>query len=217
MANIYLLSVAVVLLICLVLGERKGSRGLILGFKTPLSVLFVVAAVIQPHPLPSYYHLVLVGLILGLVGDVCLALPGNRAFMAGLVSFLVGHVLYVVAFAGLTSPMDWVNLGNVLILAVSLYVLWWLLPHVGKMLVPVVLYIVVISAMLAAGWAAFRHTDVSWAAATTILIGAVLFYVSDVFVARDRFVKQEFLNRLVGLPLYYCAQFLIAFSVGLVG
>jgi uncharacterized membrane protein YhhN len=47
-----------------------------------------------------------------------------------------------------------------------------------------------------------------------VFSGAVAFYFSDVFVARDRFMKKEFLNRLVGLPLYYAGQFLIAFSLG---
>lgn len=45
--------------------------------------------------------------------------------------------------------------------------------------------------------------------------GALLFYLSDIFVARDRFLKTSFLNRLVGLPIYYAGQFLLAFSVGL--
>jgi uncharacterized membrane protein YhhN len=49
-----------------------------------------------------------------------------------------------------------------------------------------------------------------------ILVGAVMFYVSDIFVAHQRFVMQSFTNRLIGLPLYYAAQFLLAFSVGLV-
>ncbi|MBW2297136.1 MAG: lysoplasmalogenase, partial [Deltaproteobacteria bacterium] len=44
--------------------------------------------------------------------------------------------------------------------------------------------------------------------------GALSFYVSDLFVARDRFLKNESLNRLLGLPLYYGGQFLLAFSVG---
>jgi hypothetical protein len=35
-----------------------------------------------------------------------------------------------------------------------------------------------------------------------------------VFVARDRFLKKDFFNRLVGLPLYYTGQFILAFSVG---
>ncbi len=48
-----------------------------------------------------------------------------------------------------------------------------------------------------------------------MLRDALSFYVSDVFVARDRFLKEEFINRLVGLPMYYAGQFLLAFSVGL--
>lgn len=42
--------------------------------------------------------------------------------------------------------------------------------------------------------------------------GATLFYLSDLTVARDRFVRRRFANRLVGLPLYYAAQVLLALS-----
>jgi hypothetical protein len=42
---------------------------------------------------------------------------------------------------------------------------------------------------------------------------AVSFYFSNVFVARDRFLKPEFLNRLIGLPLYYFGQFLLPFQL----
>jgi hypothetical protein len=48
-----------------------------------------------------------------------------------------------------------------------------------------------------------------------ILIGSLCFYFSDVFVARDKFIKVEYRNQLLGLPLYYTGQFLLAFSVGL--
>jgi hypothetical protein len=48
-----------------------------------------------------------------------------------------------------------------------------------------------------------------------VLIGAVAFYVSDLAVARQRFVRQQVLNRLWGLPLYYGAQLLLASSIGL--
>jgi hypothetical protein len=36
--------------------------------------------------------------------------------------------------------------------------------------------------------------------------------VSDLFVARDRFVQPGFVNRLLGLPLYYAAQAMLAIS-----
>jgi hypothetical protein len=37
-------------------------------------------------------------------------------------------------------------------------------------------------------------------------------YLSDLSVARDRFVKPAFVNRLWGLPLYYASTVLIAWS-----
>ena len=78
----------------------------------------------------------------------------------------------------------------------------WLLPNVeGGMKGPVIAYILVISSMvaLAAGTVGAHGLPL-------ILIAAVTFYASDLFVARQRFVTQSSLNRLIGLPLYYAAQ-----------
>jgi len=47
-----------------------------------------------------------------------------------------------------------------------------------------------------------------------IRAGAVLFWLSDLAVARDRFVRPGFVNPLVGLPLYYAAQLLLASAAG---
>jgi uncharacterized membrane protein YhhN len=76
------------------------------------------------------------------------------------------------------------------------------------MRVPVHAYIAVITVMLALA--------VGTAAAgspTLILVGALAFYLSDLSVANDRFVRPGFLNRLWGLPLYYAAQLCLAASV----
>ena len=43
--------------------------------------------------------------------------------------------------------------------------------------------------------------------------GAGLFFVSDLFVARGRFVRPGKVNQLVGWPLYYAGQFLPALSL----
>jgi uncharacterized membrane protein YhhN len=201
----------------LLLAEKVEKWPLILVFKTPLSCLFVYTATALPHVDQGYSYLILAGLMMGLVGDVLLALPSDHAFKAGLAAFLAGHVLYVVAFAARTSPWGWVNFGNLLIIAAGLAVLWWLLPYLGKMLAPVIAYVAVISLMLAAAWAAFRTPAVRDAGEWAILVGALLFYFSDIFVAQNRFVRKQFFNRAVGLPLYYLGQFCIAFSVRLVG
>jgi hypothetical protein len=50
-----------------------------------------------------------------------------------------------------------------------------------------------------------------------LLAGAVLFALSDVFVARDRFVHSGFANRQWGLPLYFLAQLILAASVAAPG
>ena len=46
-----------------------------------------------------------------------------------------------------------------------------------------------------------------------ILPGAFLFAVSDLFVAREKFIKSDFKNKMVGLPLYYLAQIFLAISL----
>ncbi|MDQ7785560.1 MAG: lysoplasmalogenase [Desulfomonilaceae bacterium] len=209
--------VACGLLVGLLIGEKRENPRLTLAFKTPLSCLFVVTAVLLPHPLAWYYHYILAGLVLGLAGDVFLAIPGKTTFRAGLAAFLAGHVLYVVAFAGLTTAGHWATPVHVVIIVISVAVFLWLRPHLGDMLVPVVLYVIVITAMLSAAWVASSGPHVPAAGSWAILVGAAAFYVSDLFVARDRFVRHGFVNRLVGLPLYYCGQFLIALSTGLVG
>ncbi len=211
-----LIVVAACLLLGLLWAESTGNNLLVLEFKTPLSILFVITALLQPKVLPKYFKFVFIGLILGLVGDVCLALPGLTAFRVGLVAFLAGHILYILAFTILTRRADWINPVNILIITISGCIYLWLLPHLGNMLVPVTFYIVVISVMVAGAWAAFRNPRVQGLGAWFILVGAVFFFVSDIFVAHQRFVIEQFYNRLIGLPLYYTAQFLLAFSVGLV-
>lgn len=211
-----LIAVAAALLVCLVWAESTGNSWLSLGFKTPLSILFVITALLQPKVRSGYFRSVFIGLILGLVGDVSLALPGLTAFRVGLAAFLAGHILYIVAFATLTRRADWIHAADILILVAGVWISWWLLPRLGEMLVPVLFYILVISVMVAGAWAVFRHSGVPRRGAWFILVGAVFFYVSDIFVANQRFVTEHFINRLIGLPLYYTAQFLLAFSVGLV-
>jgi uncharacterized membrane protein YhhN len=217
MTNVLILFAASFLLILLLASEKQGRtpRGVLI--KGSVSALFVVTALIQPHPLTAYYYRILAGLAFGLIGDVCLALPGNRAFRIGLFAFLGGHLLYVWAFADLARPEDWTSPVQLVILVASVGAFAWLRPHLGRMMVPVVFYLVVITLMLMGAWAVFRHPDLGATCRGIIWTGALCFYLSDLFVARQRFVMNQYLNRLIGLPLYYVGQFLLAFSVGLVG
>ena len=217
MVNSVIIILAAVLLAGLLYFEKTGNRKAVIPTKTTLSLLFVITVIVQPHPVPLYYHLLLAGLILCLIGDFFLALPQKVMFLAGLISFLLGHVLYVLAFFSVVSISGLIWPGVAVVLLVSGSVFLWLRPHLGGMKIPVFFYVVIISLMVVGAWSLLIDSGLGIESRIVIFTGALLFYCSDIFVARDRFLKKEFLNRLIGLPVYYAGQFLLAFSVGLIG
>ena len=215
MLNVLIIGLAVILLVGLLYFEKNGNQKGKLPTKTILSCLFIFTALVQAHLIPVYCYILFFGLIFCLGGDVFLALPQERMFLLGLVSFLLGHVLYVVGFFYVADVNQWTWVGGLVGLLVSGLVFGWLRPHLGSMLLPVIAYVIVITVMVIGAWTVLGDAKLSYAGRLLVFIGAVSFYLSDLFVARDRFLKSEFSNRLIGLPLYYCGQFLLAFSVGL--
>jgi len=187
--------------------ERRGSSTGLWLTKPIASLAFIWVGLAAGALETSYGQLVLLGLVLCLLGDVLL-IPRDRpaVFRGGVFAFLLGHVAYSAAFV--TRPLDLFGLaaGAVLLVVVVGGTLLWLgrtLPR--DMVWPVRVYMVVIGVMstLACGVTAAGGP---WAVA----VGALAFTASDLSVARDRFVRHEFLNRAWGLPLYYGAQLLIA-------
>lgn len=157
----------------------------------------------------TYGRWVLAALVLSWLGDVLLLPNARTAFAAGIGAFLLAHVAYIGAFAQLElAPL--VMGGMALVLLPVTWRVWrWLRPRVpAKLRVPVAAYVVVITLMVAIAAGALVG-----AGAWLVGVGALLFYVSDLAVARHRFVRPEAMNRLVGLPLYYAAQVLFALSV----
>ena len=176
-------------------------------FKTAASLLFVILGAIAWSSDNPFATWILVGLALCAFGDVLLI--WERTFDIGLISFLLGHVAYVAAFAAAAPATEWARWILLPIALTSSAALAWLWPHLGRRRTSVGAYVVVITIMV---WGALAVTSagvLGW----MIAIGAVLFYLSDLTVARDRFVHADFINRAIGLPMYYAAQVLIALSV----
>ena len=213
MHHIVIIVLAGCLLPFLLYYEYKEDRRGLLPAKTALSALFVITALIQSHPILTYYHFLLIGLLFCLAGDVFLALPQDKMFRLGLFSFLIGHILYVIAFFATAHLNAWTWWGTVIVFVVSVWIYLWLRPHLGSMNAPVVAYIIIITVMVSGAWSILGDASLDRGGRIVVFLGAVCFYISDVFVARDRFVKKEPANRFVGLPLYYAGQFLLAFSV----
>lgn len=208
-----MLILAGVLLVGLIYAEKTELPTRILMFKTPLSLLFIVAWAIEPAARHSNFGvLVLIALVFCLGGDVLLGLGSKRAFLFGLVSFLLGHILYAVAFFAVGDIGPSMAVGTILLMLSGVFTWRWLEPHLGDMTVPVLAYIVVISIMVCGAFGIVGNQTLPTAARGCIFTGAILFYLSDLFVARQRFVVNAHVNRVIGLPLYYAAQFLLAFS-----
>ncbi|MGD8343990.1 MAG: lysoplasmalogenase [Desulfobacterales bacterium] len=217
MMKIVIIPVAAVLLAGLLYCEKNELQAAKLSVKTILSTLFILTVAIQSRPVPTYFLFLLIGMLFCLGGDVFLALPHSGMFLWGLVSFLVGHLFYVTAFGYAAGINRWTLTGLFVSLIASGGVYLWLRPHLGAMKMAVICYMVVISAMATGAWSMLGADHLRLTGRMLACAGALSFYISDVFVARQRFVKSAFLNRLVGLPLYYGGQFMLAFSVGLIG
>lgn len=204
-----LILICAIAVVALLAAERRNSqRGKWLA-KPVASLAFVGMALASQALATTYGQLILLGLLLSLLGDVLLIPQGRpHIFRAGVLAFLSGHVAYGAAFLTQSLSFTWLAVSGVLLLA-ALFAVWrWLQPTLpGDMRTPVLAYLVVIGSMSALA-CAFAGAG----GPATVAVGALAFTASDVSVARDRFVRHEFFNRAWGLPLYYCAQLLLALS-----
>ena len=203
------IALTTVSLAALLLAEWRGVKGVEVVAKPLASLGFLFAAYSQGALGSGYGRAIFAGLCLSMVGDVLLMSQAQAMFLGGLGAFLLGHVAYATAFVVRGVGLS-VSLAAAALLAIPASLVGrWLWPHTpAEMRGPVLGYIVVISAMVA-----LSLGTVSKLGRYTVLLGAVMFYASDLSVARDRFVKRGFLNRVWGLPLYYAAQLVLASTV----
>jgi len=200
-------------LVCLVgtLYAEKTKNTTLKRVCKPLASIGFIGAAYFSGALESQWGVaIFVGLCLSFWGDVFLMWREQLFFRLGLFSFLLGHVAYAVGFVMRGVDGLWLAAAGTGLAIVGAGILRWLWPHVtGRLKGPVVAYVAVISVMLALALA----THVA-AALPILLLGAFLFYLSDISVARDRFMGAGFINRAWGLPAYYIGQLLIAYSTG---
>ncbi len=209
--TVLLLGVSAGALVALLVAERRQAEWGRIA-KMVASTGFVGVAIASGAVESGYGRGVLVALGLSWLGDLLLTFASRRAFLAGLVAFLAAHVGYLAAFVVRGIAWMVVAVAAVVALIVAGGVWRWLEPHLDDLMRrPVAGYVVVISAMVAVAVGTTAH-DLD----LRILFGAVAFFVSDLAVARNRFVVAGFVNRAWGLPLYYLAQVLLALSTAMV-
>jgi uncharacterized membrane protein YhhN len=182
----------------------------------PLATLLILGvallSLVDPGCNPTYTLGVTVALSLSLVGDIALLREDKQKwFMLGLASFLLAHTAYTVVFALLGQASAWDALTLVLLLALGIAFYSLIRAQLGRMRLPVIGYMVVISVMVSRAGATVGSPRSTPLQATLIITGASLFYISDMLVAANRFWRPWKYRRL-GLAPYYIGQLLLALS-----
>lgn len=190
-------------------GAYQAQKWLFYIFK-PITTLAIAALCWHLAPeLSDYVWLILLGLLLSTLGDIFLMLPKDR-FILGLLSFLVAHVAYIIAFSmQLELTYTWAFIVPLIIVAMLYLTLLW--SSLAAMQAPVLVYMSIIVIM---AWiSGERYFSLASSASLCAFIGAIVFLFSDATLAFDRFKKQFHSAYGVIIVSYYLAQYFIALSV----
>ena len=178
-------------------------------FKPLTTLLFLGAALSAGDIDPVYRQWICAGLVLSMCGDIALMFSGNLAFMAGLGSFLVAHLLFIWALlSGETAQPPWISAAPLLAGAVFLV---WLLPRTAALKIPVMLYVLALGAMSVA--AAARYAAREDLSGLLAALGAAIFLLSDAALAVCQFQGPYRRAQALILSTYFLAIGLIAASV----
>ena len=155
------------------------------------------------------------GAVFSLLGDVWLMLPGNY-FLAGLVSFLLAHLLYIIGFSVETpvfTPL--LILLSILVIGIAVFMTRRIRQGVFRKtgarrirwsvtlysIVITIMFLFVLATIGKPGWEPVNYLSIA--------LGGLLFYLSDTLLAYDRFVTSIRHGRLFVRITYHVGQILL--------
>ena len=188
------------------------------------SLCFVVLGLLGYLEAPAnvsqaYRGLILAGLAVGALADVVLNLrycfegkKGQIAFLAGILVFLCGHVLYLLALLQVCMmPYIFVGIGLVL----TGILMAWIFRNIDAGPAFKLFGIFYIGAITVMNCVAFGALITRFSMHSFMFCcGALLFFVSDLILILNTFgPEQRFTWRCANLMLYYVGQLFIALSL----
>jgi uncharacterized membrane protein YhhN len=205
--NPFLIVSAVLALAYGVFGPAWHASGIALplmaAFKA--SSIFLLAAI----ALFAGSRLLTLALLFGAVGDFNLALDRDQSVIQGALAFLVGHLFYIALFiragigaSALKAPLR--LLAMAAIIAAAIASTFALIPQSSRFFMPFSVYTGVLTVMVLSS---FTLPPARWVA----MAGAVLFFISDGFVAAGMFYPLNdptfaFWRGFAGWMIYWAAQ-----------
>ena len=147
----------------------------------------------------------------------------ERFFMPGLISFLVGHIFYIIGF-GMPIPPPGSEMAAMLIAGILVFIAGWVYVRLAsgmrvsgkeRLRIPVLFYTVVIVLMLFSALMTLFRDEWYLLPSVLVSLGALLFLVSDIMNAWVRFVALIPNHRLWIMSTYHLAQVCIAVGAAL--
>ncbi len=170
-----------------------------------ISSLLLLYVFSSPKKLKWYVF----ALIFSFLGDVFLMFSGELFFIAGLVSFLIAHVLFIKIVISRIKEVNFLKVisSSILFLALFGLLIFTLKDSLHEMLVPVVVYGLTISTFGIVSLIDFLNTKSK--RSLLMLVGAVIFMISDSILAINKFYSSAHVFEVLVMVTYVLAQYFI--------
>lgn len=192
--------------IAVLAGLLIGLPALYVSAKPLLMITLLLYFISATKGYPPWRYYVMAALVFSWGGDVFLI--SSEWFTAGLVSFLIAHIFYIIAYqktgaaSGKLKPLDIIKF-----IVYGAVLIWVIYPGLGDLLIPVLIYALVLLGM--GVWAHKRRGATSSASFQLVAIGAILFALSDGLIAINKFAFEIPFERVLVMSIYMTAQYLI--------
>ena len=188
-----------------------------------LSINLFVKSLLMPFLILYVYQskasnkLLISSLFFAWLGDIFLLNPTNRLlFIMGLSSFLIAHLFYIIIFTKqfkyYTHNCDkLINGLRIVILVIAIIFYKFIHIYFFSLIIPATIYMIVVLSMFIS--ATFRNINDSVNSYYLVVIGALLFLLSDMLLSITQFYNHFYLDNLYIILTYMMAQLLIVCNI----
>jgi len=211
----YLILFYILFTIIFLIFERMPDSYLLWRVVSKSLIMFVLLVffVLNTFHVPFRFKFgMILAIILGLSGDLNLALVpvDSLFFLAGLGSFLFGHIAYILIFTRINIQQSYLKLNPILPVVFLIYgiaLIVYLFPDLIEMKIPVIVYMITILAMVLS--ALNLKNNIPKQVFRFLFWGAFSFVVSDSILSVNLFKGAFPLARELNMLTYTLGQFLI--------
>lgn len=203
MTNVCWLIYFLLCVIDIICAEKKQKR-YAKGFLMPFLLLCYVLTAKEKEIDINYF--ILFALFFGWLGDIALINKTKRNVIIGILTFLIGHIIYALLFIQDIYILFSFKIFGLLIYGIYTYfVIYKLFPNVEKKMIPLtIIYIVIILCMSITAY--FRYPKITGVSYYLTWIGSLCFLCSDTILSFEIYAKGSHHGVMI---LYLFAQTLI--------